>query len=105
MTARYEEAISDFTKTIKYYPSFSPGYFWRGRSYNEIKKIKEALSDFDRAIELDPENAEYYSHRGSVYYNNRKIYGLDEAERDSRKACELGDNLACHLLQLIHKMY
>ena len=98
-TYSLEEAISDFTKVIKSVPNFSGAYFLRGKSYNELKDFESAISDYSKAIELDPENAEYYLNRGMLYRNNSEIYGLDEAEKDYRKACELGDNYACNRLR------
>ena len=101
-TYRLEEAISDFTKFIESNPNSPSAYYWRGRSYNEKRDHEKAIPDYSRAIELDPDNDKYYYSRGMLYRNNSKIYGLDEAERDYRKACELGHSFACDRLRSLY---
>ena len=88
---RYDEAIDDFTKSIKMPPS--PGetdalsHHWRGLAKYNLERYDEAIDDFNQAIEIPPSPGETdaLSHhwRGLAKYNLERY---DEAIDDFNQA-------------------
>jgi len=62
----YEEAISDFTKSLQIDSDVIASYFDRGRSYYYLDKHIEAINDFTKIISLDKETTEAYYMRALV---------------------------------------
>lgn len=63
----YNEAISDYTKAIKYAPKDPVPLAARGYVYQKMGKHDEAIADFTQAITLDPGDDELYLIRGVAY--------------------------------------
>lgn len=58
-TAKYKEAISQFRKFLKSYPSssFAPSaHYWVGNSYYAIRDFKDAISTQEKLINTFPES-------------------------------------------------
>ncbi len=85
----YDEAISDFTRTVELNPDDAPAYNNRGLAYARgIKEYRKAIADFTRAVEIDPDFAEAYDNRGIAY--QMASDNKENACADWKQACELG---------------
>lgn len=73
-TAKYDDAIRDYTKVIQLAPT-AGGYADRAFAYNCKAQYVEGLADCNKAIELDPKYARAYQTRGWCY-NGMKNYQL-----------------------------
>ena len=63
----YKEAITEFTKAIRFY-SYFVFYENRGLAYYQMNQFDNALADFTQAIKLDPDYSyEAYAYRGHIY--------------------------------------
>ena len=64
----------------------------RARVLYELKRYEEALQDINTAIALDASRSSAYMDRGAILH---RLGRLEEAGQDLRKACEMGQALAC----------
>ena len=62
----YENAMSDFTETIRLDPRYAPAYFSRGRAYESKGEGEKALADYDIAIRASPTCPYYYEKRAET---------------------------------------
>jgi tetratricopeptide (TPR) repeat protein len=85
-SAKYPEAISEYTKVIELDPNITKAYNNRGYSYDKLGQYDNAIADYNKAIELDPLYIEEYNDRGLMY---RKLGKYTEAIDDFSKAIEL----------------
>ena len=84
---RYSDAIADLDRALEYDPDSINFHRLRASCYYNSGDYVRALPDFDEAIRRDPQNSSYYLHRG---YCLNKMGRNDEADRDFKKAEELG---------------
>ena len=108
-----QNAIRNYTRSIKLDSSNSDAYNNRGSVYEEVERWFEAKRDYSRAIDINPNNSLAYYNRGSLYLtyysdNNRALQDLNKViELDSEYASaynnrgvayeNLGDNTnACN---------
>ena len=89
---RTEEALDDFNRAIALHPTLAPVRNGRARVLYELKRYEEALQDINTAIALDASRSSAYMDRGAIL---RALGRLEEAAQDLRKACEMGQALAC----------
>jgi tetratricopeptide (TPR) repeat protein len=89
---RTEEALEDFNRAIALHPKFAPVRDGRARVLYELKRYEEALRDINAAIALDTSRSSAYMDRG---YMLHRLGRLEEASQDFRKACVMGQALAC----------
>jgi tetratricopeptide (TPR) repeat protein len=82
----FEEAISDYSKTLALTDDFLVAYNNRGLAYSELKKIDRALADFTSAIELRSDYAIAYFNRAIVYEQINKPW---DALLDVKRAYQL----------------
>ncbi|MCK4788916.1 MAG: tetratricopeptide repeat protein [Desulfobacteraceae bacterium] len=66
--AKYDQAISDYTKAIEMNPHEAKLYYNRGVAYYGKRWFDQAISDYGKAIEIDPDCASAY--------NNRAVGGM-----------------------------
>jgi tetratricopeptide (TPR) repeat protein len=64
-----------------------------GLAYYNLCDYSRAIADFTQAIKIDPNYGMAYNNRGLAYLD---ADDRENAAKDARKACELGD---CNLLQ------
>ncbi len=84
----YDQAVSDYTKTIELNPQDSHAFHNRGLVYARgVKNYDHAIADFSKAIETDPDFAEAYDNRGVAYRLTDK---KEKACADWKRACDLG---------------
>jgi tetratricopeptide (TPR) repeat protein len=57
-SARYQEAIEDFSIALRYSPRVAEAYFERGQAYLKTGNNEAAKKDFEMAIQLDPQYEE-----------------------------------------------
>ncbi|MCX5678683.1 MAG: tetratricopeptide repeat protein [Candidatus Omnitrophica bacterium] len=86
----YDQAISDYNKSIELKPDYFEAYLHRGNSYYAKGSYDQAISDYTKAIELNPGYAEAYSNRAGVY-DDKGNY--DQAISDYSKAIEFNPTL------------
>ncbi len=71
--SEFENAAEYYGKAIEQYKnepsSLKTLYFWRGRSYNALKKYADALTYFKLAISADSTNGNYYVSAADASYN------------------------------------
>ena len=83
---RYDEAITDFNKSIELKDDDPGVYQMRGVVYMRMKKYEKSMTDYNKVIEMDANYEDIYIHRGLLY---RKLEKYDESVKDLKKACEL----------------
>jgi tetratricopeptide (TPR) repeat protein len=65
----YDQAIADFTETLKLTPNRVEAYHNRGEAYRLKGDYEQALADYNRALTINPNYAKAYYARGIVYSN------------------------------------
>lgn len=89
----FEEAITDFDKITKMFPSDANVYLQKGIAYMELKNYKDAFNNFGNSILLNPNSNAYYT-RGTALLS---INYYKEAQADFYKAIRLDkNNLPCY---------
>lgn len=63
----YDQAISDATTAIGYYPDYLDGYCIRCAAYAKIGKLDKAMADANKVIELHPEQHRGYKERADLH--------------------------------------
>jgi len=91
-----DKAIEDFTKAISLNPDDAITYVARGKMYENGGQYDKALEDYNKVIVLNPKLAEIYAGRGEFY---QKIGENTKALADFKKACNMGYENGCKLLQ------
>ena len=86
---RYDEAIEEYSKTIRLNHQSAKAYNNRGSTYDELGQLNRAIEDFDEAIRLNPQFADAYYNRGLVH---QELGKKAEAIADFEKFITLTDN-------------
>jgi tetratricopeptide (TPR) repeat protein len=84
--SRYDEAINDFTTSIKLEPKNPHWYLNRSKIYQLKGDIKKATNDIDEAVKISNESAIYLAERGNFYSN---IKQHQKALTDFKKSAHL----------------
>ncbi|RPI35513.1 MAG: tetratricopeptide repeat protein, partial [Nitrospiraceae bacterium] len=74
---------------------FPDAYHNRGIAYANVGKYDEAIEDYDRVISLRPKDPNIYFSRGVAYAKKAMV--------DFRRACDMGNQLACENLKQLSK--
>ncbi|MGB5218065.1 MAG: tetratricopeptide repeat protein, partial [Smithella sp.] len=82
----YQQALSDFNKSISLMPNNINGYYNRGLVYDKIKKYQLAIGDFNKVISLKNDYVDAYNNRGIVY---AKLGQYESAIEDFTKTISL----------------
>ena len=90
---RHQDAIKDFSQSIRMKPNYAEAFNNRGNAYYELDQYEKAQADFDQSLKLKPNYSKAHMNRGLVFFQMQK---LDQACDDFRKACDLGE---CDALQ------
>ena len=64
---RYDEAISELTRSLEISPDMAESHFLRGAAYAESGRSEEALSDLKKVLELKPDFVPAYFLMGNTY--------------------------------------
>jgi tetratricopeptide (TPR) repeat protein len=89
--SQYDQAISEYTKTLEINPKYVDAYNNRGIAYVDKGKYDQAFIDYNKAIEINPKYALAYYNRGIAYANKEKY---DQAIKDFNKALEINSKYA-----------
>ena len=63
----YQQALSDFNKSISLMPNNVNAHYNRGLTYDKIEKYQLAIGDFNKVISLKSDYVDAYNSRGIVY--------------------------------------
>ncbi len=80
---KVNEALVDYTDTIRLNPLFEKAYRMRGIIYLNTGRYIEASNDFSRFIDLAPNNPSGYANRGSALLH---LGNYDKAEVDLNRS-------------------
>jgi tetratricopeptide (TPR) repeat protein len=94
----YDRAIDDFKKAITLNPEDKKAYCFLGITHYKKKDYREAQKYFGMALSIDPAYAEAIAGRGQAYLRSGKI---EKALSDFKKACDMGDDTGCTMLELL----
>jgi len=83
---KYQQAINEFTTSIRLDPDYVSNYGWRGAAYSFLDQFQLAIQDNNMAIELNPTDDMAYNNRGAAYYELRQY---STAINDFTKAIQL----------------
>jgi protein O-mannosyl-transferase len=83
---KYEEAMNDYSMTIKLRPDISKAYVYRGNIYGIKGQTELALADYKKSIELDSTFLDAYVNR-AITYSMMKNY--ENAFYDYEKALQI----------------
>ena len=86
----YEDAISDYTRSIRIDPDYAAAYINRGAAYDKLENYENAIADYTRALRINPDYALAYYNRGI----GKENLGLPYCS-DYKRACDLGDEDGC----------
>ncbi len=64
----YDDAIREYSQTIKLRPAFRNAYLNRGLIYHKMGLYDRAIANYNMAIELDPDNERAFYNRAKSYY-------------------------------------
>ena len=84
----YQEALQDFSQSIRMKPDYAEAFNNRGNVYYQMDQYEKAQADFDQSLKLRPKYSKAQMNRGLVFFQMQK---LDQACNDFRKACDLGE--------------
>ena len=94
----YDRAIDDFKKAVTINPGDKKSYCFLGITYYKKQDYRKAQKYFGEAIVIDPNYAEAIAGRGQAYLRSGKI---KKAISDFKKACDMGDDTGCTMLELL----
>ncbi len=98
---KFDDAVEDFTKAIKYKSDYASAYNNRGRAYFAKGELENAITDFSKAIEFIPRCSEAYHYRGLAYFRKGNF---DDAIADLNEVIRLNsdDSVAYHRLGIVY---
>jgi tetratricopeptide (TPR) repeat protein len=95
-----DKAINDFNMAIEKDPHNMDSYYALGMTYFKQNNYWKTVQILSRAIAIDPNFAKAYNGRGQAYMQTGMIA---KAIPDFRKACDMGEECGCIMLELIAK--
>lgn len=90
-TAKYDEAIRDYTEALRINRKSVGALVGRGFSYQQKGELEKALADLTEAIRYDPNAGAAYYSRANLYYERKEI---DRALADYDEAVRCDPNNA-----------
>ena len=88
---KFEDAVLEFTKTLKNNPFYKFSCFPRAQAWAELGKMNEALDDYNKAAEFDPYNYVIFNNRGNIL---KTLNRPDSALNDFNRSVWLNPNYA-----------
>ncbi len=83
---QFDQAIADFTESLKIDPESAPSHHFRGAAYAQRGKYDLAIADFSEAIRIDPNLTNAYFIRGEIF---RTAKQFDRAIEDLTQVIRL----------------
>lgn len=84
---RYEKAIQEYNKAIKFNPNDYESYYNRGNAHESLRQYEYAIQDYTKAIELNHDLRYAYNNRGKCY---QALGDTEKSQADFEKFNELG---------------
>jgi tetratricopeptide (TPR) repeat protein len=99
----FQDALSNFNRTIDLDPSIQEAFLMRGILYLEKEMYREAITDFTKYISLNPKDYEAYNNRGFAYF---LLGEYKKAEKDLKSSLEINskDDFAGLMLDKIKRI-
>ncbi len=85
---KHQQAIKDYTQTIKLNPQDAKAFYNRGNAYKNLKDYQQAIKDYTQAIKLNPKDTDAYASRGIV---SHKLGNYTAALSDYQKVLTLNE--------------
>ena len=83
---KFNEALSDYDKTVLLKPDLAPAFFETGLAYEGQEKYKQAVSAYDKALKISVDNVEYLFQRCIAKHQSGDLAG---AREDCRKVVKI----------------
>ncbi|MBN2514777.1 MAG: tetratricopeptide repeat protein [Deltaproteobacteria bacterium] len=93
-----DKAVNDFNRAIEKDPHTTESYYALGMIYFKQNNYGKTVEILSKAIAINPNFAKAYNGRGHAYMQSGMI---TKAILDFRKACDLGEQCGCIMLDLI----
>lgn len=93
----WDAAIADYQKSLSIDSTRPQVHMALATAYSDAKRYTEALTALDKAIGLDPKNAKAYYIKSVVM---RRLSDKAGALSNLEKSCELGEKIACLIVQM-----
>jgi putative GTP pyrophosphokinase len=90
-SARYRDALDDFTQALELDPANWRALFYRGTVYRVLGDAGHAEADFSRCLERDPYRVECLFQRAALHVQQNR---LDDALADCDRALEIDPSAA-----------
>ena len=93
-SAKYENAIVNFNKSLELINNWEIPYFYRGAANQALDNFDEAILDYTKAIELNDKMTDAYYNRAKILLSRKDIENPDinRAISDLEKTLELDSN-------------
>ncbi|HAH36008.1 MAG TPA: hypothetical protein DEQ87_19305 [Algoriphagus sp.] len=69
---KYEEAVGEYSETLKFNPNDVTSLYNRGRAFEEQGQYDSALNDFEKAMQIDPNNFQILLSIANIHYLNKE---------------------------------
>jgi tetratricopeptide (TPR) repeat protein len=66
---RFEEAIEDFTASLRLRPEHANTYFRRAHALHLMSEFDKAIADYTNVVRLDPNDGDAYLYRGAAWHD------------------------------------
>ena len=99
----FYQTLADADKAIHIDYSLSDCYIFKGMAFYKLEMIEDALTEFEKAVwHFREKHPETFRYRGLCHAH---LGNYEQAEKDFRKAIELGDEEANYIfMQWQHKL-
>jgi len=66
---RFEDAVEDFTASLRLRPEHANTYFRRAHALHLVGKFDAAIADYSHVVRLDPTDGDAYLYRGAAWHD------------------------------------
>jgi len=98
----YEEAINDFTNSLKYDSQSYKAAYYRGVVYSVLKQYSKAIDDYSLSLKIHPYQSFCLFRRGQAYYHIGD-YPQGLADCENSLALEPSNKSAVKFKELLHE--
>ena len=99
-TGKAEEALSIIEKAIEIAPDAAKSHGAKSFIMGSMGNFDQALKSVSRAIKIEPKNPKFYFGRANI---NMKLRKPQDAIKDFKRSCTLGNQNACRIANEISK--
>lgn len=94
----WREAAADFQRVVALSPQLAPVRAELGMAYLNLGRFGEALAQFDAGLEIAPNDGRLYFGKSLALM---RLHQSPQAQQQMKKACELGEQIACMMVGLM----